>query len=105
MDLLSQGQQQFSDAVKIFGEELMRFRAWEALLHLFFARYYTEKMDPVGAATWDRDFLADQRRKFARDEAGARDIIKVYDAIFAYIKAGQEAKYSKANSEEEDAVM
>jgi hypothetical protein len=94
-----------AEVTKGFGEELTRFRAWEALLYLFFARYYIEKPDPIRAATLDRDFLADQRRKFAQDEAGAQDIIKLYDAIFTYIKAGQEARQLKVEGEDEDTIM
>lgn len=89
----------------VFSRELRRFRAFEALLYLFFARYYVDKGDPIGAATWDRDFLADQRRKYAQDEDGAQDIIKLYDPIFTYIKAGLEAKQVKASGEEDDTVM
>jgi hypothetical protein len=101
--------QQDSRLKKIFlkhgDKHRTRFRAWEALLYLFFARYYIEKPDPIGAATLDRDFLADQHRKFAQDEAGAQDIIKLYDAIFTYIKAGQEARQLKVEGEEEDTIM
>lgn len=88
---------------EVFIKELRRFRACEALLYLFFARYYIEKADPIAAATFDRDFLAGQHRKYAQDEAGAQDIEHLYDPIFTYINAGLEAKHSRVKSE--DRVM
>lgn len=79
----------FAETSEIFANELRRFRAWEALLYLFFARYYFGKDDPVGLATKDREYLAGQRRELAQDEEGAKDIERIYEVLFKLIDAAQ----------------
>jgi hypothetical protein len=85
-------------------DEVLRFRAWEALLYLFFARYYSGKEDSIGAATWDRDFLASQRRKLAQDEDGALRIEEIYRVLFLMIEAGREQQ-SGLKREDDTPIM
>jgi hypothetical protein len=70
-------------------DETMRFRAWESLLYLFFARYYIDKPDPMAAIEYDRDFLANLRRDIAQDEDGAKQIEALFDVITTMVEQGQ----------------
>ncbi len=90
------------ESTKVFTGELMRFRAWESVLYLFFARYYSRLDDPMGAATWDRDFLAGRRRELADDEEGARGIEALYQSLFVMIEAGQRHKSALGRKDDDD---
>ncbi len=92
----------FSGGFAKLTDEVMRFRAWESVLYLFFARHYSRLDDPMGAATWDRDFLADQRRKLAQDEEGARGIEALYQSLFVLIEAGQRHKSALGRKDDDD---
>jgi hypothetical protein len=85
-------------------DEVLRFRAWESLLYLFFARYYSGMSDSTAAATWDRDFLADLRRRLAQDEEGAQDIEGIYKHILAMIETGRRRK-TESGAEDNPFVM
>ena len=72
------------------GDEAARLRAWESILVLFFARYYTDLPDPIAAAEADRDLLT--RLVSEQDEECARHLEGHYAKIIAYVKSGQELK-------------
>lgn len=103
--LQGEGLERLTELLGKMTEELTRFRAWEAVLYLFFGRYYFGKADPVGAATHDRDFLAGQRREIAQDEPGAKDIEHLYDVLFTLIRAAQEHSSALLLPDEEEHVM
>ncbi len=93
------------EGTKKIVDELMRFRAWESLLYLFFARYYSGKDDPTAAAMADRDLLASHRREFAQDEEGAQQIERLFQAVFTLIKAGQDHKRGRGRDEDDAPLM
>lgn len=94
-----------AETSQIFANELGRFRAWESVLYLFFARYYFGKADPISAATYDRDFLAGLRRESAGDEVGAQDIEQLYGVLFTMVKAAQQHSATLLPPDEDEAVM
>jgi hypothetical protein len=93
-----------AESMEMIASELMRFRAWEALLYLFFARYYSGMNNPITAATWDRDFFV-QRYKELQSEDGAQIVEGIFKAIISMIEAGQEHKASLGPEVDDTPVM
>lgn len=83
---------------KVFADELQRFRAWEAILYLFFARYYVNKEDAIRVAAADRDLLADRYRQHEAGEEIAQQVEFIYKGITAFIEAGLRHKAEEVAS-------
>jgi hypothetical protein len=73
---------------RVFADELLRFRAWETVLYLFFARYYVGKEDAIMSALADRDLLANMCRQHGGGEEVAQQIEAIYKSIAALVETG-----------------
>jgi hypothetical protein len=92
MEIFERGLQLNADSTEKIADEIMRLRAWEAILYLFFSRYYSVKDDPIRAAAADRDFLTNQYREHAKSEEGAQQVEGIYKTLATLIEAGQRYK-------------
>ncbi len=92
MEAFSRSLELSTDSTGKIADEIMRLRAWEAILYLFFSRYYSTKDDPIGAAATDRDFLTNQYREHAESEEGAQQVEGIYKTLMTLIESGQRYK-------------
>jgi hypothetical protein len=76
----------FTRNLEATADELVRFRAWETILYLFFVRYYLERKDSVSLALGDRSFLADTLRTHGGDEQTAQQVEAIYENIVPMIE-------------------
>jgi hypothetical protein len=88
-----------ADGLNKLIDTVQRFRAWESLLVLFFARYYMGESNPIEAAMRDRDFLVGQHTANG-DPEGARAVEKNYEALRAYIKAALDVRAGRGQEKD-----
>jgi hypothetical protein len=102
LDMLARSAEMTAELSEKTTEELMQLRAWQAILYLFFTRYYLDKADAKGSAIADRDLLAGWYRELANDEDGARRIDAIYETLLTTIETCQQQDLAASQAESEE---
>jgi hypothetical protein len=80
---------------RIVADELLRLRAWQDILSLFFARYYLNMEDTSGVLNSDRDFLATTQRKHGSEDVAVQ-VESIYQVFATLIETYQRSQTSPA---------